>query len=146
MSCRRGQGRRKCYLTWRASWVRGAVAAAARSAGAGRSWEVPGVTDRGPGTTWAGAGQQPSPSRSPEPVCLRWPVQRALDAPAPGGGARDKVRAPTRPLSGGRGQRVGFGSGSPVRAAREPWQKAAPARPARTGERLDEAFPGSCRS
>lgn len=66
------------------------------------------------------SGSAALPSRSPEPVCPGRPVRSARDAPGLGGGARDKVRAPTRPLSASRGQRVGFGSESPVRTAGEP--------------------------
>lgn len=66
------------------------------------------------------SGSAALPSRSPEPVCPGRPVRSARDAPGPGGGARDKVRAPTRPLSASRGQRVGFGSESPMRAAGAP--------------------------
>ena len=66
------------------------------------------------------SGSAALPSRSPEPVCPGRPVRSARDTPGLGGGARDKVRAPTRPLSASRGQRVGFGSESPVRTAGEP--------------------------
>lgn len=70
------------------------------------------------GRIWAEVGfaaLRPEPRR---PVCPQRPVPSAGGSEArsrpPGGGAREiRFALPTRPLSGGQGQRVGFGSRSP---------------------------------